>query len=58
MRANILLIEYERRSVDQIRRALAETEHTLEVAGDLHRAVEMTAILSTEPSLANAAGRA
>jgi TonB family protein len=43
MRANILLIEYERRSVDQIRRALAETEHTLEVAGDLHRAVEICA---------------
>jgi TonB family protein len=43
MRANILLIEYERRSVDQVRRALAETEHTLEVAGDLHRAVEICA---------------
>lgn len=43
MRANILLIEYERRSVDQVRRALAETEHTLEVAGDLFRAVEICA---------------
>jgi TonB family protein len=43
MRANILLIEYERRSVDQVRRALAETEHALEVAGDLRRAVEICA---------------
>jgi len=43
MRANILLIDYERRSVDRVRRALAETEHTLEIASDLRRAVEICA---------------
>ena len=43
MRANILLIDYEHRSVDRVRRALAETEHTLEIAGDLQKAVEICA---------------
>ena len=43
MRANILLIDYEHRSVDRVRRALAETEHALEVAGDLQKAVEICA---------------
>ncbi len=43
MRANILLIDYEHRSVDRVRRALAETEHTLEIAGDLRKAVEICA---------------
>ena len=43
MRANILLIEFEQRSVDRVRQALAETEHQLEIAGDLDRAVEICA---------------
>ena len=43
MRANILLIDYEHRSVDRVRRALAGTEHTLEIAGDLQKAVEICA---------------
>ncbi|PWB75538.1 MAG: hypothetical protein C3F15_06305, partial [Holophagae bacterium] len=43
MRANILLIDYEHRSVDRVRRALAETEHPLEIAGDLQKAVEICA---------------
>ncbi|HOC42858.1 MAG TPA: TonB family protein [Thermoanaerobaculales bacterium] len=43
MRANILLIDFDRRSVDRVRRALADSEHTLEIAGDLKRAVEICA---------------
>ncbi len=43
MAANILLIEYEQRYVDQIRTALADGGHRLEVAGDLNRAVTICA---------------
>ena len=40
MKANILLIEYEPRYVERVRKALSEGGHQLEVAGDLDGAVE------------------
>ena len=43
MRANILLIEYERSTVDAVRAAIADDGHTLEVAGDLDSAVDVCA---------------
>jgi TonB family protein len=49
MAANILLVEYEQRYVDQIRGALAGIVDRIEVAGDLDRAVAICA--HYEPSL-------
>ena len=43
MAANILLVEYEQRYVDQIRGALAGIVDRIEVAGDLDRAVAICA---------------
>jgi len=43
MKANILLIEYEPRYVERVRKALTEGGHQLEVAGDLDGAVEACA---------------
>ena len=43
MSANILLIEYERSSVDGVRNGLTGRGHRLEVAGDLNIAVDMCA---------------
>lgn len=49
MSANILLIEYERSSVDEVRNAFTGRGHRLEVAGDLNAAVDTCAHF--EPSL-------
>jgi TonB family protein len=49
MAANILLVEYEQRYVDQIRGALAGIVDRIEVAGDLDRAVAVCAHF--EPSM-------
>ncbi len=49
MAANILLVEYEQRYVDQIRGALAGIVDRIEVAGDLDRAVAICA--HYEPNL-------
>jgi TonB family protein len=43
MTANILVVEYEQRYVDQVRAALADSQHHVQVAGDLDRAVEICA---------------
>ncbi len=43
MSANILLIEYEKNSVDGVRNAIAGRGHRLEIAGDLNAAVETCA---------------
>jgi TonB family protein len=43
MASNILLVEYEQRYVDQIRGALTEAGHRVQVAGDLDRAVDICA---------------
>jgi len=43
MSANILLIEYEPRYIDRVRKALAATDHRLEVVGDLDGAVQICA---------------
>ena len=43
MSANILLIEYERSTVEGVRNAIAGGGHRLEVAGDLNAAVEACA---------------
>ena len=49
MRANILLIEYEPRYIDRVRKALAEVDYELEVAKDVDAAVERCARF--EPNL-------
>ncbi len=43
MNAKILVIEYEPRYVDRVRKALTEVGHVLEVAGDLEAAVDRCA---------------
>ena len=43
MSANILLIEYERRNVEEVRAALTGRGHRLEIAGDLNTAVDVCA---------------